>query len=343
MSDVRFKRLTPPFIALLLLAACAPTPVPASAPRTSATTGTPPTAKPAASGATTVGIAPTSTVALTPADQVAAAVASATSLTKLPAGLAPTLEKAPTDFENLDITGCTGPDREPSAGRCVYGDKGGAKTAVLFGDSHAGMWLTSLHLAASRAGWKLRMYSKAGCPAPMLSFYDRQTNHQNTECDAYRTATIQAIKALHPAVVVVTSASLAQTISKDQTATSDMWQTGLTATLNAFNDPSIRLVVLGDMPVLEPTNPECLAAHLNAIQQCGSTREEALTGVFTTAEQAAAAAAGADYIDVSDWFCNERCSPIIAGKQVYRNRFHITATFATFLSGALADSLHLEK
>ena len=100
----------------------------------------------------------------------------------------------------------------------------------------------------------------------------------------------------------------------------------------------VAVVVLGDMPVLEPTNPECLAAHLSHIQQCGSTRKEALTGVFTTAEQAAAAAGGADYIDVSDWFCDQRCSPIIAGKQVYRNRFHITATFATFVSGALATS-----
>ncbi len=342
MSYTHFKRLLPVCAAILLLAACAPTPVPESAPRTAATSGTPTTAKPA-SGTTTVQAAPASAVALTPADQVIAAVASATSLTKLPAGLTPSLEQAPTDFENLDITGCKGPDREPSAGRCIYGDKNGTKTVVLFGDSHAGMWLTSLHLAANRAGWQLRMYSKAGCPAPTLSFYDRQTNRQNTECDAYRKASIQAIKALHPAVVVVTSASLAQTIAKDQTATSDMWQTGLTATLTALSDPTIRLVVLGDMPVVEPTNPECLAAHLNDIQQCGSTRKEALTGVFTIAEQAAATATRADYIDVSDWFCNERCSPVIAGKQVYRNRFHITATFATFVSGALADALHLEK
>jgi SGNH domain (fused to AT3 domains) len=177
----------------------------------------------------------------------------------------------------------------------------------------------------------------------MLSFYDRQTNKQNTECDASRTASIEAIKALHPAVVVVTSASFEQAITKDKNATSDMWQTGMTATLNALKDPSIRLVVLGDMPVLEQTNPECLAAHLNDIQQCGSTREQALAEVFTTAEQAAATATGADYIDVSDWFCNEQCSPIIDGKQVYRNRYHVTATYATFASGALADALHLDK
>jgi hypothetical protein len=336
------RRLTTLFTALVLLAACAPTPVPESAPPSSAATDTPTTLKPPASGATTVDVAAVPPVALTPADEVLAAVGSAASVSKLPGGLVPTLEKVATDFEDVSVTGCEGPDLEPAVGRCVYGDKNGAKTVVLFGDSHAGMWLTSLHLAASRSGWQLRVFSKGGCPAPMLLFYDRPANRQNTECDAYRTASVQVIKALHPAVVVVTSASFEQAITKDKNATSDMWQTGMTATLDALKDPSIRLVVLGDMPVLEQTNPECLAAHLSDIQQCGSTREQALASVFTAAERAAAAATGADYIDVSDWFCNERCSPIIAGRQVYRNRFHITATYATFVSGALADALHLD-
>jgi SGNH domain (fused to AT3 domains) len=338
MSNTRFTLLTPLLATLLLATACAPAAIPQSGAPTSAGTKANSPASP-----TTVQVAPSSPVALTPADQVLAAVASATSLTKLPAGLAPTLENAPTDLENVGVTGCKKSDIEPAVGRCVYGDKNGTKTVVLFGDSHAGMWLTSLHLAASRSGWQLRVFSKGGCPAPMMSFYDRQTNKQNTECDAARTTNIEAIKALHPAVVVVTSASFEQAITKDQNATSDMWQTGMTATLNGLSDPSIRLVVLGDMPVLEQTNPECLAAHLTDIQQCGSTREKALGEVFTSAEQAAATATGADYIDVSNWFCNEQCSPIIGGKQVYRNRYHVTATYATFASGALADALHLDK
>jgi hypothetical protein len=326
MSDIRFKLLTPLFTSMLLLGACAPTPVPKSAATTSPG---PPRAN--------------SSDSLTTADQVVAAVASAPSVTELPIGVAPSLSKASMDLEKVDITGCKQSDLEPAVGRCVYGDRNGTKTVVLFGDSHAGMWLTSLHLAASRSGWQLRVFSKGGCPAPMLAFYDRQTNKVNTECDVYRTASIEAIRALHPAVVVVTSASFQQAITKDQNASSDMWQTGMTATLNALKDPSIRLVVLGDMPVLKQTNPECLAAHLSDIQQCGSTRGRALAEVFTDAEQAAATAGGADYIDVSDWFCSQQCSPVIDGKQVYRDRFHITATYAAFVSGTLADKLHLDK
>jgi hypothetical protein len=341
MSNTRFKLLTPLFATLLLLTACAPAAVPKSATPTPAAAGTLKADSPASPK--TVPVTPTSPVALTPADQLLAAVASAASLTKVPTGLAPTLEKAETDLENVGITGCEKPDLEPAVGRCIYGDKNGAKTVVLFGDSHAGMWLTSLHVAASRSGWQLRVFSKGGCPAPTLSFYDRQANKQNTECDASRIANIQAIKALHPAVVVVTSASFEQAITKDKNATSDMWQTGMIETLNALKDPSVRLVLLGDMPVLEQTNPECLAAHLTDIQKCGSTREQALAEVFTSAEQAAATATGADYIDVSDWFCNEQCSPIIDGKQVYRNRYHVTATYATFATGAFADALHLDN
>ena len=153
---------------------------------------------------------------------------------------------------------------------------------------------------------------------------------------------LSAINQLRPSVVVVTSASLSQTVSKDAIATADMWLAGMTTTLKALAAPGMRVMLLGDMPVLEQTNPECLAAHAANIQQCGSTRGEALTGVYTEAERDAATAAGAEYIDVTDWFCADRCSPVVAGRQVYRNRFHITAAFATYLAGAVANALRLD-
>lgn len=184
------------------------------------------------------------------------------------------------------------------------------------------------------------MFSRARCPAPTIAFYDRQTQKPNTDCDAYRTATIAAINQLRPSVVVVTSASLSQTVSKDAIATADMWLAGMTTTLKGLAAPGTRVVLLGDMPVLEQTNPECLAAHTANIQQCGSTRVEALTGVYTEAERDAANSAGAEYIDVTNGFCADRCSPVVAGRQVYRNRFHITAAFATYVAGAVAQTLH---
>ena len=281
------------------------------------------------------------TVALSTPEEIAAAVNTAAAIKGLPSGLRPSLADAPTDFEDLDVTGCTDADRDPTLGRCPYGDATGSDLVVLFGDSHAGMWLTSAHLAALDAGWQLRMFSKAACPAPTITFYDRQKNRVNTECDSYRADTIAAIDALHPKVVIVTSASLAQSVSKDEIATEAQWQDGLTETLRGLQAEGTRLVVLGDMPVLESTNPECLAAHPDDIQQCGSARDAALDGVYTAAEKNAAAAVGADYIDITDWFCSDRCSPVIAGRQVYRNRYHVTAAFADFVAGGLAAALQL--
>lgn len=306
-----------------------------SAPPTSAAAATTPGTPTETTGAALPG--PT----LVSAVEVAAAVAAAATIDALPADLRPTLEAAPTDFEDLDATGCSDTDRDPTAGRCPYGATDADRLVVLFGDSHAGMWLTAAHLAAEQAGWQLRMFSRAGCPAPTISFYDRTDRRMNTECDEARTASIDSIRTLAPEVIVVTSASLAQSVSPDEVATAEMWQTGMTETLRRLSAPGTRLVVLGDMPVLASTNPECLAVHPTDIQQCGSTRAEALDGVHVEAERAAAAAAGADFIDVTDWFCTDRCSPVIASRQVYRNRFHVTAAFAEFVAGALAEELAL--
>jgi hypothetical protein len=50
---------------------------------------------------------------------------------------------------------------------------------------------------------------------------------------------------------------------------------------------------------------------------------------------------GVRYISVTPWFCAGTCPAVIGKYEVYWDQFHITATYAFFLSGILARSLHL--
>jgi hypothetical protein len=268
---------------------------------------------------------------------VIASVAAAASISVVPADLTPRLEAADEDYERLATDHCTGP--VTFSGECTYGDPAGAKTVVLFGDSHAGMWSTSLDLAGRRGGWKLRLYEQGGCPAPRITFF--KDGVPNTACNQFREAAIAAIVASKPDVIVVTSGTLFQRVGKAQTdvAQPKDWQVGLTAVLSDLKASGARLIVLGDIPILAQPAPECLAAHQSDVARCATSREAALENIFHDEERAAAAATGASYVDPTPWLCSTTCSPIVGRMLVYRNQFHISATYAAYLSGVIRAAI----
>lgn len=268
------------------------------------------------------------------------AVVAAATIRSVPGDLRPPLELADADAEQVPRTNC-GPEAYPDAvfGECVFGDVNADKTVVLFGDSHAGMWETSFHLAGLRGGWKVRVYEQGGCPAPRISFF--KNDAPNTACDAFREAAIKEVVRIKPAVIVVTSASFYQRTgrSSSEFATPEQWEPALEAVLKDLAASGAKLIVLGDLPVLLHPAAECLAAHMDDINPCRTSRTEAFANVYHGPEAAAAAAVHAAYIDPSDWFCSQTCSPIIGNMLVYRNQFHITATYGVFLAGAIRAAI----
>jgi len=279
--------------------------------------------------------------------QVLAAVKAAQSITRVPANLAPALTNE-NDIEVLNTGVCPAHYSAPKVGldplhfgECVYGNPSGKRLLDIFGDSHAGMWLTAIRYAAARTGWKVRIFYFPGCPAPDLTFYSAQSNAPNTGCNTFRTDAIAAIRKTHPAMVVVTSASFSQQVSKGVIATSAQWETGLSKTLSMFKMPGTQLVVMGDIPILAQDDPTCLAAHETDVHACTTPVAAAETGVYVSAEEQAASANGADYIPTEQWICTQLCVPIVGHIRVYNDQYHISATYAKYLSGAVQAALHL--
>ena len=279
--------------------------------------------------------------------QVLAAVKAAQSITKVPSNLTPKLTNE-NDIEVLNNGDCPTHYSAPKVGldslhfgQCTYGDPKGKRLMVIFGDSHAGMWLTSIRNAAARTGWRVRIFYFPGCPAPDLTFYSDTSNAPNTACNTFRTAAIKAIRKLHPAMLVVTSASLSQEVSKGVIATSAQWQNGYTKTLSMLKMPGTQLVVMGDIPILAQDDATCLAAHESNVKACTTPLAQAETGVYISAEQQAASANGAQYVSTAPWMCAQVCVPIVGHMRVYNNQFHISATYAKYLSGAVQTALNL--
>jgi hypothetical protein len=279
--------------------------------------------------------------------QVLAAVKQGESITKVPSNLTPVLTNE-NDIEVLNNGVCSAHYSAPKVGidalhfgQCTYGDPTGKRLLVIFGDSHAGMWLTAIRYAAARAGWRVRIFYFPGCPAPDLTFYSQTTNSPNTGCNQFRTDAIKAIRKLQPAMLVVTSATLSQEVAKGVVATSTQWETGLSKTLSLLKMPTTQLVVIGDIPVLAQDDATCLAAHESNVKACATPLAQAETGVYNPAEEQAAAANGAKYIPTYQWMCTQLCVPIVGHIRVYNNQFHISATYAKYLSGAVQTALGL--
>jgi SGNH domain (fused to AT3 domains) len=276
------------------------------------------------------------------AAQVLAAVKAAADVTTVPDNLAVPVSKATDDGPEAGWDGClVDDDASTVKDGCVYGDKQGTKTVVLYGDSHAGMWESAFDVAGKRTHTKVLLFAKPACAVPALSFWDETTQRKNTECDAWHAWATDKIVSLKPNMVVLTSLFTGPRDFDKKDITEAQWSTGLTATLNKVKTSGAKMVVLGDMPYLAQSAPECLAAHAGDVTACATKASVAVNYDHDADEKKTAKAAGAQYVNTVDWFCSDMCSPIVNNMIVYQNQWHLTAAYSRYLSGILATSLSL--
>ena len=271
--------------------------------------------------------------------QVLALVAAAPSIAKLPPDLTPALQDAPRDSPDamLASQGCQSPPDKVTMPACVYGDPKGKRTLVLFGDSHAAMWLPGFDAMAKRIHWKLVLLAKAGCGAPDTTYYSRVSPFK--ECDSWHVYAIARINKLKPDVVVLTSEYLTPDSDHPIWPSTSAWTAGLETTLSSIKPVRTKKVVLGDIPYLAQPAPDCLAAHSSDVPACSTPATSAIKTDRIRAEQVAAARTRTKYIKVAPWFCSATCTAIIGNKVVYFDAYHVSTTYSLYLSGALQTAL----
>jgi len=273
-----------------------------------------------------------------PLAAVLAAVRKAPSIRALPAGSTPSPATAGADV-GFDSDKCeAGPDAD-RLDACVFGDPASSTKVVLYGDSHAGMWLPALAETARRRHWQLRFFGKPACPAVRLTVWNQQQGRPFAACDRFRAYAEGQILAERPGLVLVASESYAQEASRGVPLTADGWRAGLTETLSTLRRSGARVVVIGETPVLDESAPDCLAAHPADVAACVTTEQAATERVWNAADQAAARATGSGYVSVLPWLCTAVCTPVIGDVLVYRNRFQLTATYSRLLNEVLEREL----
>jgi peptidoglycan/LPS O-acetylase OafA/YrhL len=259
--------------------------------------------------------------------------------------LDPPVAQAAANRGNFGYVGCvpgtdasTEPVNEPS---CELGDQASHRRMVVYGDSHALMWLPAFDAIAKSAHMKLSILGKPGCEADLLHYtapkgLSLPAGSPFTACDQWNRWARTFITKTKPAVLVITQDAPVREFTPAQ------WESGLAKTLDAVRSPGMRTFVLGNNPVLPTPPPQCLALHPTLVQFCSGTLTTLWTP-FNHAERAAAAAHGATYVDPTPWFCSDACPAIIGHYEVYSDSNHITAAYAQYLSNVLGQALGLRS
>ena len=253
----------------------------------------------------------------------------------VPSNIVPTLTSVAADAPSIYADGCHADVDARTAQDCLIGRADQPRVA-LFGDSHAAQWFPAVESFAADRGYAVQVYTKSACPAAAVNILRDGVPY--TACDAWRADVISAIDENPPEIVFISGYADVdfQTDGRDR---ADEWATSLKAAIDGIES---RVIVLADTPAMGTTPSICLSAHLSDADTCGRSVADAIDPDIRDAEAEAAAASGAAFVDLTDYFCSSYCSPVIGDILVYRDENHMTAMFSEALAPVLSETLASE-
>lgn len=286
---------------------------------------------------TSKGVPPPGTYA-----QVAALVHASSHITTIPATSYPSYADESSDSASREYPvtshGCL------AISACVFGDTGATKSIVLFGDSHAQMWLSAVAPAALALHYRVVLMFLGGCPAASVTVWNPAPlppfpAGYYTGCNHFRTQAIKAINHLHPALVLLSNRTAMVESGNGSYFSNAQWERGVKTTIDDLSHKGTKIALIGDIVYFNQPMPQCIDAYPTNVQQCAAPNPNTTSHSHELAERSEALALGAGFIDTLPWICTKTCSPVIGSFLAYLNSAHLDATYVTFLSRVMQASM----
>jgi peptidoglycan/LPS O-acetylase OafA/YrhL len=249
-------------------------------------------------------------------------------------------------------------DDEPDLGACNYekdsrelcprGDPTADRSIVVFGNSHARMWVPAFDQIGKELGFATYYFVKPNCAASLVTVGELIPGSPPwPECDDFRAWALDQVASLHPALVVVASSGPNPVLYDD--AGNKVPKDGIDAAVQGgyvdlftrLSTLADRTVLLRDVPKSEELPDECLTEKGNDLGDCLFTP---LAASVNDADISAAAAqqTGTQVVDPTRWVCWDGSCPAVVGDTLpYRDRGHLTTVYAAGLSDELEKALAL--
>jgi len=241
------------------------------------------------------------------------------------------------DRSQMYYDGCLVGTEGTVSNHCVYGDPEGKRTVVLFGDSHAMQYFPAMEELARKHRWRLIALAKAECTPGANRVVSLTTGREYSECEAWREQALRRIEASGgPTTVVMSGATDYTPIDADGGRPSGKARTaaleaGYVATLTRIHRAGMQTAVIKDPPAAAGDVPSCVSQELENLETCAFRRVR--DGSREYDARAVRKTPGAHLIDVTGEICPaDLCRAVIGNALVYRDKSHLSATFALTLS-----------
>lgn len=272
------------------------------------------------------------------AAQVSALVVASHGITKVSERVAAELSSAANDWWTVPYPNA---QNCKTAKACAFGDVESDRVVVLFGDSHAAMWLPALVPEAKRLHFRLVLIFKELCPPSELDSFSYSGEPMTPGCLAFRSASIAAIRELKPVLVLIGEQTAeVYATQRKQRFSSHQWATALRATIVQLQSRSTNVAVLEDVTFFDKIPATCLAAVPTNVQRSCSVRyPNPRYPSQVMAEAAATSATHATLIRTAPWLCRATCSPVIGDFVPFVDQSHISAAYAAFLATVVGTAI----
>lgn len=247
-------------------------------------------------------------------------------------------------FENLD---CQASFAQTTEQVCPLGDATSHHLMVLYGDSHALMWIPAFEYIADIEHWQLVVLGKYGCPATVVSIASDPSLGEpvgsDRPCAQWHTWATAWIDRHRPSLLVISQAdnydAPAAPGGTAKPLTAAQWRQGLDRLFTSFHVPGMRVALLGTSPLLARRGPKCLAAHPDDVQFCSSPASVAVSPLYPV-DRSVAADQHVQFVDTSPWFCTTVCTAVIGSYEVYDTTgAHVSGAWVSYLRRVLLHAL----
>ena len=252
--------------------------------------------------------------------------------------------RASADRSRAYYDGCLVGISGTNSNKCLYGDPNGGRTLILFGDSHAMQYFPALDELAEQRHWRLITLTKAECTPGEVQIRSMIADRHYPQCEAWRQESLRRIEMGDASALVVMSGDTAyvpygndgQELSGGPAAAA--MQAGYVSTLTRIHRAGLRTVVIQDTPASASDVPGCVSEDLQHLESCAFPRIHDPNKEFDV--RAARSAPGSHLIDINREICPDNlCRAVIGNALVYRDKSHLTATFARTLAPAIESGL----
>lgn len=253
----------------------------------------------------------------------------------------PAPKHARADKGSIFTSGCMvlGRETKSPGKKCVFGKPGSKTGVVLLGDSHALQYSPAMVRLAKENGWRLTALIRQSCTPAQVKL--------GTKCDAWRANTMRRIvRKERPDLVVVSTGTTSRykvvrggrTLSRAKSQ--PYLVKGMKKTLRRLRDTGAKVVLIRDQHRARPDTPECVRRHLKKPnKKCSFTpskRRDRQDFDFSAARQVKKVRV----IDPTPRFCPKRpCRVVDDGILMYRDSYHITATYSRAIASWLEREL----